>query len=197
MTGLDKIVEQIGAIAAESAREIITKAKNNALEEKKRAVEKAEKQCLIIQRQSKNDVTNQLDRAISVAALQKRKMILSAKQEVINGMIEKAYHSLVELSDHDYFEMLLKMIKKHAFLQKGEILFSPDDLKRMPKDFQDRVNEVFLDKNGSLIVSSQTRAIDGGFVLVYGEIEENCSFSALFYSNREIFQDKVNELLFF
>ena len=39
-------------------------------------------------------------------------------------------------------------------------------------------------------------AIDGGFVLIYGGMEENCSFSALFDANREDFLDAAKAVLF-
>ena len=49
---------------------------------------------------------------------------------------------------------------------------------------------------GSLAVSREAQAIDGGFVLVYGGMEENCSFSALFDANREDFLDAARAVLF-
>lgn len=196
MTGIDKIIKQIGADAAEAAGEIIAAAEESAGEEKKRAIEIAEKQGRAILCQAEIDAADYLNRAKSAAVLQKRQMILMAKQEIINEIIARAYQSLADLSDWDYFALILKMIKKHAWPQNGELLFSPQDLQRLPEDFQARVNEALVDKNASLMVSDQTRKIDGGFVLVYGEIEENCSFSALFEAARERFQDQVNALLF-
>ena len=38
--------------------------------------------------------------------------------------------------------------------------------------------------------------MDGGFLLVYGGIEENCTISAVFASKREELSDQVNRLLF-
>jgi V/A-type H+-transporting ATPase subunit E len=56
---------------------------------------------------------------------------------------------------------------------------------------------VLSDKEGaSLTLSEKTAAIDGGFLLIYGEIEENCSFDALFSASRENMQDQVNAFLF-
>ena len=37
---------------------------------------------------------------------------------------------------------------------------------------------------------------NGGFVLVYGGIEENCSFEAMFAAQREKLQDQVHAFLF-
>ena len=48
----------------------------------------------------------------------------------------------------------------------------------------------------SLTLGKTPRAMDGGFILVYGGVEENCSFSALFASRKEALQDSVQKILF-
>nr|WP_320023878.1 V-type ATP synthase subunit E [uncultured Acetobacterium sp.] len=196
MTGIEKIIEQIGVDAAETARATIEAAQNSAQEEKSSAIEKASAQCAQIRSQSKKDVADWLERARSAGMLKKRQLILSAKQELISEIIEAAHHRLLEMTDNAYFTMLLKMIEKYALPQKGELLFSPVDYQRLPTDFQESVNAVFQKKNASLVISNQNRSIDGGFVLVYGEIEVNCSFAALFDSAKDQLQDRVNEVLF-
>ena len=40
------------------------------------------------------------------------------------------------------------------------------------------------------------RNMEGGFVLVYGGVEQNCSFAALFDTARDSLQDKLHALLF-
>lgn len=196
MTGIDKIIAQIGADADELARAMIEAAKNSAREEKKAAIEKASQQCAQIRRQSEKDVADCLDRAKSAAAVQKRKLVLSAKQKLIAEIIEAAHHSLLEMPDNEYFTTLLKMVAKYALPQNGEILFSLADYQRLPTDFQELVNTVLPDKNRILAIADCNRPIDGGFILVYGEIEVNCSFAALFDSAKDRLQDQVNEVLF-
>ena len=48
----------------------------------------------------------------------------------------------------------------------------------------------------SLTLDEAPRDIDGGFVLIYGDIEENCSFEALFDAQKDRLQDEVRALLF-
>ena len=52
------------------------------------------------------------------------------------------------------------------------------------------------EKGGSLVLKKEPREIDGGFVLVYGGVEENCSAGALFASQRDELADKVHAMLF-
>ena len=49
---------------------------------------------------------------------------------------------------------------------------------------------------GALVLSEETRDINGGFILIYGGIEENCSFQAMFNSRKDELSDKVHEVLF-
>lgn len=196
MTGIEKIIEQIGLDAAETARATIEEARNSAQEEKSSTLKKVSEQCTQIRSQSEKDVADWLERARSAGLLKKRQLILSAKQELIGEIINTAHHQLLEMTDNEYFKMLLKMIEKYALPQKGELLFSPADYQRLPTDFQESVNAVVQKENASLVISNQNRSIDGGFVLVYGEIEVNCSFAALFDAAKDQLQDRVNEVLF-
>ena len=112
-------------------------------------------------------------------------------------MIAKARKQLISLSDSEYTEMILSMVRKYAYRKEGKILFSKSDRKRLTSDFADRLNSSLAQKPGaSLIIAEQEPPFTGGFLLVYGDIEENCSFDALFAERKDILQDKVNSLLF-
>ena len=52
------------------------------------------------------------------------------------------------------------------------------------------------EKGGSLVLSKEQKAIEDGFILVYGGIEENCTLKALLDAKKDELQDKVNEILF-
>lgn len=128
-----------------------------------------------------------LEQAKSSAQLLKRRALLSAKQEIISSIIEKARASVAQMSDSDYFELLLRMIAKNALSEAGEIRFCETDLKRMPKDFEKDLAKALSDMPGaSLTISTEPVSIDGGFVLIYGGVEENCSLHAIFYSLRDL-----------
>lgn len=193
MTGLEKIVQQIQSEAQQAADAVIAQANAEAAEIANKAQEEGKAQIALVEAQSKTDVANALSAAKSAAALQVRRAVLEAKQEMIGKVIDNAQKSIYQLPDDEYFALILKMVKKFALPERGEILFSASDLKRLPADFSARIAEA---APAGLTVSSETRKIDGGFVLIYGGVEENCSFDALFYAARESLQDKVQELLF-
>ncbi|MEE0784775.1 MAG: hypothetical protein U0M10_02385, partial [Oscillospiraceae bacterium] len=70
------------------------------------------------------------------------------------------------------------------------------DLDRMPENFAARLNAIAQEKGGALTLAPAGRVVGGGFILVYGGIEENCTFPALFEARKEELQDLVHKQLF-
>lgn len=111
MTGLEKIVGHIEANASECAEAILREANKKAedilhkAEKESRVKKSAELEKLKIEEESF------LQRAESAAALQKRKMILETKQNLIVQVVEKSRQELLELPADDYFTKLLTMIQ--------------------------------------------------------------------------------------
>lgn len=202
MTGLDKILEHIEQDANTAAKEVMDQARKKADEIMASAKAEGGKKCADIRAKSEADVTACLSRAKSAAVLQEKKAILKAKQNIINGMIDKAKEELLNLPADKYFDNILKMVKKYSLPQDGQIIFSKKDFARLPDGFEISLRKELSDKAGaSLVISKETNSeestkIDGGFVLVYGEIEENCTFDALFSAAKDILQDKVCAVLF-
>ena len=51
-------------------------------------------------------------------------------------------------------------------------------------------------KDADLKISETPANIKNGFVLSYGDVEENCSFDALIEASKETLQDKIGQMLF-
>ncbi len=197
MTGLEKIVKHIEEESSSNVQELILKANETASQ----IIADAQKECEKIKTQLKEKSDSEelayLQRAESAASLQKKKMILSAKQQMISEVLEKAKESLVNLKEEDYFQTILKMLPKHVLGMDGEIVFSKRDHERLPNQFVTKINEVISHVQGaSLKISEQVAQIEGGFLLKYGDIEENCSFEALIAMDKDNLQDNLNTLLF-
>lgn len=197
MTGLEKIIKAIEAEASKNVDRILAEAGEESEKIFTSAISEAEAKSAEIAKMPASEVKAIINRAESGARLIKRQEILNAKQEMINNIIHKAMNKLTSLPDTDYFELILKIVKKHAHPKEGIIMFSKKDLERLPKKFDKSLKEAIKDiNNASLTISEQDAKIDSGFILVYGNIEENCSFEALFSVAKADLQDKVNEFLF-
>ena len=213
MAGLDKIIARIQAESEEAAARTLEAAKAEAETILQNAREEAAAECAAIGRKAEQAAANILDRGHSAAELKKRQRILAEKQVLIGRIIGEAKQQLKNMPQEAYFENIVKLgietIEKNGNIVKlavkasqngkGTILFSKADLDRLPENFADTLNAALVaggKEGAALTVSSETRDIDGGFVLTYGGIEENCSFDALFDSAHEMLQDKVQEILF-
>ena len=160
-------------------------------------VANAEAECGRISKTSEAELEAVKERAASSRDLQKRKAILQAKQEVIAKILDDVYEALLVLDDKSYFEFIRKMLKKFVLPQEGSICFSSNDLKRMPENFESEIMDIAAKKGGKLtLLKEGNDNIRGGFVLLYGGIEENCTFKAMFDSKKGELSDKVHVLLF-
>ena len=196
MTGLEKMKSQILDEANRSAGEILEQAKKEADAVMAEARKNAEAECQRISEKSEADAESLKVRAESSCDLQKRKAVLKAKQEVISEILKRAYKKMLASDTETYFDIIRKMLNKYVLPEEGEICFSSDDKKRMPDGFEKEIAAIAAAKGGKLIVSKEERNIQGGFVLIYGGIEENCTFKAMFDSRRGELSDKVHALLF-
>lgn len=196
MAGLEKIMSQILEEANGEASEII----NKAQEEANAILAKADAECKKMEDESvEKEKARQLaheERLKSSAQLKKRQAVLLAKQQIISDMLERAYEALLRQDIESYFVLIKKMLEKFTLAKAGQIYFSDKDLKRMPSGFEAEIEKIASEKDGSLTLIKEAKAIDGGFILVYGGIEENCSFKALLNEKKEELADKVQRLLF-
>ena len=197
MTGLDKILAQIKEEATAAAQLVLNEAQTQADDILKAAEIEGKSQAQKVAQDAKIQAEDWIDRANSAAKLLKRRALLLAKQEIINDIIDEAKQSLYALSDEEYFAAIYKMARRFAQKgQKGQIVFSKKDCERLPVDFLSKVNAAIKESGAELTLGQPSNLVNGGFILVYGGIEENCTFDALFESEREMLQDKVHALLF-
>lgn len=196
MSGLDKMKSRILEEADHSAKEIIDKANAEAEAVIKAAEEEASMEAARISSKAERDAADYAKRVESSVDMRRKQAYLAAKQEVISQVLQSAYDTVMNLDEDKYFEMLGKLLEKHVLPEDGMICFSEKDLGRMPQAFSEKIKRIAQAKGGSLTLSREAREIDGGFLLVYGGIEENCTIKAVFDAKREELSDQVNRLLF-
>jgi len=196
MAGLDKIIDQILEEANKQADAI----RNDARKQADQIVAEARNQGMALGREisekAEIEVKNNHERTKSAMDQLKREKTLEAKQALITEVIDKAYHSVLSMSAEEYFGTLKKILEKAARPAEGTICFSQADLARMPASFKEEIRKAAEAAGGKLTISDERRNIESGFVLVYGGIEENCSFRAIFDEKHDELRDLVNRMLF-
>ena len=121
MTGLEKMQSQILDEARRRADEILEQAEKEAREIREEAGKSAQAESSRILEKSRAEVKNIQERTLSSCALQRRQILLEAKQEIIARILEKAYHTLIEADEDTYFRIIRKMLEKYTAGQAGEI----------------------------------------------------------------------------
>ena len=196
MSGLDQIIQRIEANASEQAAGITAKANAEAAQILAQAKADGTAKTAAIAERSAKECASFRERTVSSLDQQRRTALLAAKQELIASLLEQAYQSLLAKPDEAYFSFLKDVLAHYAQPQAGEICFSKRDLDRMPAGYLEALQAIAAEKGGSLTLAPEQRALDGGFILIYGGIEENCTIRALFDARREILQDQAHSLLF-
>ena len=196
MAGLEKIIEQILADAQKQVAEIQEAARDEADQILADAKNVCETMTLEASEKEKELERLNESRIQSSTEQQKKIAILRAKQEMIREVLDEAYEVLKKQDIGSYFEMIEKLIQTYAFPEAGEIYFSKKDLDRMPQGFETSILEAASKAGGSLKLMKEPKSIEDGFILVYGGIEENCTFRALIDAKKDELQDTVNQILF-
>ena len=196
MSGLDNIVEEIRNQSKQEADEILKEADVFCKDYMNKIKKEVEVEVVSIEKKALADRKLYEEKTVSGMEFLERNSILRAKQQVIEQAIDKARESIAGLNDEEYFNVLEKLLRKNVQQGKGKIWFSKRGLDRIPKGFEDRVKEIVAENQGELVIDREPANIKDGFVLVYGEIEENCTLKALFDSNIDRIKDIANKQLF-
>jgi V/A-type H+-transporting ATPase subunit E len=192
---IENITLEIIADAKAEADQIIEAAKAKAGEITALARESAQSELTRIMTDTDRRLSIQRAAADSERKLLKRQAVLRARQSALNTALDNAKRALSHLPDNEYFALCIKLAVIYAQSGEGELIFNSRDKDRMPDSFPNLL-KLALPIDKLLRVSDDTAKIDGGFVLRYGKMEENCSFSAIFREKRDVFIDLIREPLF-
>lgn len=195
MAGVDKITEEILQEAKAGVQELLNEAAKKAQAVTDQAREEASQIAENGRKEAQQLLEQQEERAHSSAAMRMKQAALSAKQEVIDDIIGKAYEKLSGQDADGYFGMIVALLKKAIHSGEGVICFSEEDLKRLPEGFEKVAGKIAAAAGGSLKIDSVPAKIANGFILKYGGIEENCTLDALFAQSREALRDSVSSIL--
>lgn len=193
MSGIEKIIQGIEDDTRAVCEGIIAQAQTKAAQIAADADEEAARIRSASDQRIAAMVTDIKKRGDSAADLEEKKVLLCAKQSIISDMLSIGIDRVKSLPDQEYFALIVKMVKKYSQPQEGVIRFGKKDLDRLPSDLMKQVNRVSA---GELTLSDIPAPIDAGFILIYGGIEENCSFDAIFLSEDEALKDRAGKLLF-
>lgn len=186
MTGLEKILYKIEDESKITCSDIIAKANAEAQEIISNAEAQAKKQEVEIVSKATEEAERKIAVARSSAETISRTKFLEVRNAIVNDIISAAYEEIVNLDEKAYFDLLYKLCLENVETGECVMYLSKKDTARVPKDFEDKINSEVYQK-GAVQVSKQSRDIENGFILDYGDFEINCTL-------RAVFDEKMDEL---
>ncbi|HOQ08080.1 MAG TPA: V-type ATP synthase subunit E family protein [Clostridiales bacterium] len=215
MTGTDRIKDKILEDARIKAKAILDQAEQEVRSIMEQASEEAALKKAELLEKAKADGEQMYRRMLAVAGLEGRKMLLGARQEMIDAAFSKAMEKIVGLPDRQYQELLEKMIAEAAAGYRdpsvkadgtdspqaefsAEVLLSAKDAARVDGNFIDNINKRLAasGKKGTISLSGERIRTVGGFILKIGDMEINSTFEILFAMLRTELESEVVRILF-
>ena len=196
MSGLDNIVNEIRANAKKEADDILKEADDYCEEYMNGVKAQVEKEVEKYNKKAEEARKLYKEKTISSAAFDERNAILKAKQQCIDQVIKEAMSNIKGLSDDEYFGLLTKLFEKNVQPESGIMYISKNDDERITSDFKNKIQNIAEKNNGSITIKSDRSDVTDGFVLVYGDIEQNCKIKALFDANIDKLKDIANKKMF-
>jgi V/A-type H+-transporting ATPase subunit E len=192
MEGKEAIISYIldEAAAAETAAETAAAAKKEReIREVREEMEaKAEKARIGAQ----NSASLILSRRESAARIDGAKLVLKAKQKLIDAVYARAKESVLNLSDASYRELIGGYIVKYAD-EGDEVITARNDHKRLSAEFIKQISDKF--KLG-LTLGAKTHDDLGGVILRGSLCDKNLTLSSIIDGIREKTESEVIKKLF-
>ena len=182
MSNLDNLVAEILQQAKKEANRILTKVKAENLEFTEKENKKIQREVDILEQKSKEEAISLKERILSNANLKSRDMILQAKEELVDRVLEKALERLKNIDKNSYLEFVENVLKSLKISKNAEIILT----RKMKEEFGD---EIFGYKISDDVVESGCSIKDGN--LVY-----NNEFSNLLEFNKEDLEKEILKKIF-
>ena len=195
MNGIEKITQRIDAETQAGIDRLLAPARDDAAQTAARYQAQADKESADRKQRNEKAAAEREERLVSVAQMEARKVSLAAKQEMVEQAFRLALDKLCAMPEGDYIAAAAKLLAEAAPDGKGAAVFSEQDRKRIGQKAVDAANAQ-LGEKGKLTLSQETRDIRGGFILVNGSVEVNCTFETLVRLQKGAMSGEVAKLLF-
>lgn len=194
MNGIETITARILEDARAQAEEIAAKAKAEADALRAQARAQGQVKADAILEKGRQDAEQRRQRQGSVTQLEARKLVLEAKQQMVDKAFSGALETLSGYSGQQAVELLAKLAASASTTGNEEVLLRAQDQQSIGQQVVDRANQIL--GGGKLKLAQETRPMAGGVVLRSGPVETNCTFETLVQLRRQELSAPVAKLLF-
>ena len=226
MEGIEKITARIAQDAQAEISRLTAETEEKVQAVLTNAAAQAQQEANEIVEKGRMAASERLERLSSAAQMERRKLELAAKQEVLGEAFALALEKLCTLPEQEYIALLTRLALEASSSGKEQLILSQKDRAAVGKQVVMAVNDAlvkerapslpeevtrskvgaFVDKlvhnttaavtGTGLTLSEETRDLKGGFIMVDGDVEINCAFETLVRLQREQMEKKVADALF-
>ena len=196
MNGLEEIVLAIKQKAAAEGDEIKKRARTQADAIRDGAAAEAEAESEKTLLEAERRCARIVEAAELAAVSNRSKELLKYKSGAVRRVIEDMLEDLRALPADEYFAVIEKLIYANCHKnESGTVSFGRLHAAELPDGFLDKINQK-LSESGAALKAGAPADTPDGFVLCYGDIEENCAFDAIISSKEDELKDKTAAILF-
>lgn len=196
MSGLDRILSEINSRGKENADAVTAAAEKKAEKIRSDGQKKAQQTYDDLMEKYRSDIAREYANACAGAEASAKRMLLSCKVECVDKAVAAAGEKLASLNDAEYFKLIARLFEKHLRPQSCVIAFGERDLSRLPSDFESALGKIASQHGAHVSIAEKPVSVESGFILDFGDISENCSFSAILEAERDAVRDTAAAALF-
>ena len=175
MNGIERIRQRIADDAQQEADRRLTEARTQAEAITARFRAQAEAEAKDLEERNTKAAAAREERLESMAQMEARKVLLAAKQELVEKAYVLALDKLCALPEAEYVQALTALLEEASSTGTEEAVFSPKDRDGAGKAAVKAANAA----GRKLTLSKDTADIRGGFLLRDRNVEVNCAFETL------------------
>ena len=187
MNSISNITNKIIADAEAEAKQIREEAEKASSDILSDYMRKAEEESAAIIADAEKEAESVMSTAMARIDMDKRMEMLACRRKLIDDVFKKAFKGIESLPEDEYIAFLRNMLAA-ADCQDGEIILNDRD--------QVLYEKIVEGLRPGITLSEKKGAQKGGFIIVSGETEINCTFEVVFKAAEEDLQNDVVSILF-
>ncbi len=185
----EDIVARVLSDAEREAERILADAKKRAEEIVSAATSEFEQELAEVEREASSRAKLITDGRAATARLDSRKLLLSEKRRVIDGIYTRALATLLCLNEHDSVAFVDKLLRENA--EEGdEIVFSENFV------YAEQVAALPVVRERGLTVGGERPALSGGLILRGKNSDKDLTYAAILAADREEHQAEIARAVF-
>lgn len=164
MEGIEKITAKIAQDAQAEIAELMAQTDEKVRAIRESAQAQAQQEANEIVERGRNAAGERLERLRSASQMERRKLELAAKQEVLNETFELALEKLCSLPEQEYIDLLTKLALEASSSGREQLIFSPKDRSRVGKQVVLAVNEALVKEHAPSLPEEVSKTKVGAFL---------------------------------